>query len=156
METNLRAAPVDETLPAIAVWRTFISAHQRLTAAVDTRLTAAALPPQAWYDVLCELDSAPLGRMRMAALADSLGHTRSNLTRLVDRMERAGLLAREACPQDRRGAYCTVTNQGRTLRGRMWVVYGQAIEEVFARHLDSREAGLLAAICGRLKGAEPA
>jgi len=69
----------------------------------------------------------------------------SNLTRLVDRLEAAGLVARERDSEDRRGAFAVLTPHARELRARMWKVYGRAIDELFDRHLTADETAALRA-----------
>ena len=74
--------------------------------------------PLAWYDVLLTLAQAPERRLRMAQLADRVLLSRSGLTRLVDRLEREGLVRREPSPDDARGTYTVLTAAGlRRLRG---------------------------------------
>jgi DNA-binding MarR family transcriptional regulator len=65
--------------------------------------------------VLLFLADSPDGRMRMSELADSVLLSRSGLTRLVDRLERDGLLEREQCEEDARGYFAAITDRGRTL-----------------------------------------
>jgi DNA-binding MarR family transcriptional regulator len=69
--------------------------------------------PLTWYDILVNLECAPNYRLRMQALADSILLSRSGLTRLMDRMAAAGLVRREPCPEDRRGTYAALTDNGR-------------------------------------------
>ena len=71
--------------------------------------------------------------------------SRSNVTRLSDRMEKAGLVARSDCPVDGRGTVCELTAKGRALRAKMWPLYKKQIESLFGKHLDAREAESLAA-----------
>ena len=68
-----------------------------------------------------------------------------NMTRLLDRLERAGLLRRERAPGDRRGAMAVLTDAGRTTRRRMWPLYERAILEVFSP-LSDRDAESLIGI----------
>jgi DNA-binding MarR family transcriptional regulator len=111
-----------------------------LVEAIEGRLARAGLPPLAWYDVLWALERSDDGRRRMHALADAIVLSRSNLTRLVDRLEKARLVRRVVSEDDRRGAYAEITPEGRKLRRRMWPVYEAAIEELFAAHLTTQEA----------------
>ena len=108
------------------------------------------LPPLTWYDVLWGLEQAPEQRLRMSELADKVVLSRSNLTRLVDRLEEAGLVARERSAEDRRGAYAVLTEPGRDLRTRMWPPYQAAIRELFESRLSETEADLMATILRRL------
>lgn len=121
-------------------WAVFLTAHAVLVDAIEARLAAAGLPPLAWYDVLWALERSDDGRRRMHTLADTVVLSRSNLTRLVDRLEKAHLVRRVASEDDRRGAYAEITSEGRRLRRRMWPVYQAAIEELFAAHLTGADA----------------
>ncbi|HEX7271709.1 MAG TPA: MarR family transcriptional regulator [Casimicrobiaceae bacterium] len=135
-------------------WAVFLTAHAVLVEAVEARLAQAGLPPLAWYDVLWALERLGEGRKRMHELAELVVLSRSNLTRLVDRLEKARLVRRVASEDDRRGAYAELTAEGRKLRRRMWPVYSAAIEELFGAHLTRAEAenvsrALEKAIAGR-------
>ncbi|HEY9742503.1 MAG TPA: MarR family transcriptional regulator, partial [Coleofasciculaceae cyanobacterium] len=88
-----------------ATWRLFLTSHALLIDLIEQELAQAGLPPLAWYDVLFALYEAPDHRMRLHELADAIVLRRSNLTRLVDRLEAAGLVCRKSCPTDRRGAF---------------------------------------------------
>lgn len=123
-----------------SVWPLFLTAHAVLVEAIEGRLAQAGLPPFGWYDVLWGLERAPGQRLRMSELADKVVVSRSNLTRLADRLEAAGLIARERSEDDRRGAYAVLTEAGRAMRKRMWPVYQAAIRELFERHLEEADA----------------
>lgn len=96
----------------LTAWRAFLEAHRRVTTALDDELQAAHDLPLEWYDVLFQLNEHG-GRLRMNDLASRVLVSRSNCTRLVDRMSRAGLLVREADPGDRRGRLAVLTASGR-------------------------------------------
>jgi DNA-binding MarR family transcriptional regulator len=112
-----------------------------------------ALPPLSWYDVLFALLEAPEHKLRLHELAQAILLSRSNLTRLVDRLEVAGLIRREQCPHDRRGAFAVITEEGHAIRDRMWSVYGQGIENYFADYLDVGEVKFLIKILDRMTNA---
>lgn len=120
-------------------WAVFLTAHAVLVEAVETRLAKASLPPLEWYDVLWALERFGGGRRRMHELAELVVLSRSNLTRLVDRLEKAKLVRRVPSEEDRRGAYAEITAEGRKLRRRMWPVYAAAIDELFGAHLTKAE-----------------
>lgn len=121
-------------------WAVFLTAHAVLVEAVEARLAKAELPPLAWYDALWALERADNGRRRMHEMADRVVLSRSNLTRLVDRLEKAGLVRRVRSQDDGRGAYAEITAEGRKLRRRIWPVYAAAIDELFAAHLTGAQA----------------
>jgi len=89
--------------------------HAKLMRQLDTDLAAGHGLSLSAYEVLLFLADAPGGRMRMAQLADSVLLSRSGLTRLADRLERAGLVEREPCPSDQRGFNALITDRGREL-----------------------------------------
>ena len=134
----------------VAAWRSLITANALVLEKIERALAGAGLPPLGWYDVLLELSGAPDGRLRMHELARAVVLSRSGLTRLVDRLEGAGLLGREPDPADRRGSYATITEEGKTMLRRMWPVYAAGIGEHFGRHLTDEESRLIASALGRV------
>jgi DNA-binding MarR family transcriptional regulator len=99
----------------LAAWRGMLRVHAAMTRALDAELTERHGLPLTSYEVLLFLADAPGGRMRMSELADSVLLSRSGLTRLVDRLERDGLLERERCEDDARGYFAAITDRGRAL-----------------------------------------
>jgi DNA-binding MarR family transcriptional regulator len=99
----------------LAAWRGMLRAHAELTKELDAELAREHNLPLSSYEVLLYLADAPAGRMRMAELAESVLLSRSGLTRLVDRLEREGLLKRERCESDARGYFAEITPKGRRL-----------------------------------------
>jgi DNA-binding MarR family transcriptional regulator len=120
-------------------WGALLRAHARLTEEIERRLAQAGLPGLDWYDALWSIERAGQERLRMCDLAEMMVTSRSNLTRLIDRLEDAGLAARERSDQDRRTAYVTITSEGKKLRKKMWAVYEPAIEELFNAPLTDKE-----------------
>jgi DNA-binding MarR family transcriptional regulator len=120
---------VDEE--ALAAWRALLNAQAAVTTQVEAALADAGLPPLTWYDALWPLYRAERRRLRMGALADAVTLSRTGLTRLVDRLEREGLIRREAAPEDRRGSYVVLTAAGAALLRRMWPVYEAVLETEF-------------------------
>ena len=93
------------------VWRTYLLGSARLNERLDADLHRSGLGlPE--YEILVRLSEAPGRRMRMAALADSLSHSRSRVTHTVARMERAGLVTRVACVSDGRGVEARLSDKG--------------------------------------------
>jgi DNA-binding MarR family transcriptional regulator len=111
----------------------------------------AGLPPLSWYDVLLELSAAPGCRLRMHELASAVVLSRSGLTRLVDRLEKAGLLRREPDPEDGRGSFAVLTDEGVKTREKMWPVYARGIAEYFGAHVSDEEAEVLGRVLGRVR-----
>ena len=90
-----------------------LRAHSELTRKLDAELTRDHELPLSSYEVLLFLNDSDGGRMRMSELADSVLLSRSGLTRLVDRLERDGLLERKRCESDARGFFAEITPKGR-------------------------------------------
>src|SRR4051794_27231921 len=99
-----RAAAEKLSPRELAAWRGFLRVHAALAKALDEELQAAHGLPLSSYEVLAVLQAAPGKRLRMAELADRVLLSRSGMTRLVDRLARDGLLRRELCSDDGRGA----------------------------------------------------
>jgi DNA-binding MarR family transcriptional regulator len=75
----------------------------------------------------------------MFELAEQLVVARYNLTRIADRLVKAGLIERESCSSDGRGAFCVLTASGRRMRARMWPTYRGVIERLVAAHVRPTE-----------------
>lgn len=133
-----------------STWRLFLTAHVKLLERMEAKLMEADLPPLEWYDVLFTLKEAPDHRLRLSEVADKVLLSRSNLTRLVDRLESAELLRRERCPSDRRGTYAVLTEAGLAMQEKMWTVYGTSIAELFGSPLNDAEVKVLAQAFSRL------
>lgn len=126
-----------------ALWRLFLTVHARLIERIERKLAQAELPSLEWYDVLLALKEAPEQRLRLNELARAVLLSRSNLTRLADRLEAAGQLRRESCPTDRRGAFAVLTAEGLAMQQKMWPLYAQGIAEHFGCHLSDAEVMVL-------------
>ena len=112
--------------PGLAAWLTLVQAQSLLVDLLEADLQAGAGLPLGWFEVLVQLTSAPDGRLKMQELAHSVLLSKSGVTRLVDRMEMAGLVERTPCPTDRRAIYAVVTTEGRA-----------ALRDALPKHLDS-------------------
>lgn len=130
MQTS-RVTPL--TASELAAWRGFLRVHAGLVRALDHELEAAHGLPLHEYEVLLLLSSAEGGRLRMTELAEGALLSQSGLTRLVDRLERAGLVVRERCEEDRRGLYARITDEGLRRFAEARVTH---LEGVRARFLD--------------------
>lgn len=90
----------------------FVETHNEVIAALTKRLATTDAPPVPWLGVLIRLARTPGQRLRMSELARDMTMSTSGLTRLIDRIEAAGHVARQACPEDRRGLWATLTPTG--------------------------------------------
>ena len=135
---------------AVTAWARLLKAQQVLLERVEADLKAADLPPLEWYDVLLELKREESGRLRQFELGRRVLLSKYNLSRLLDRLEDAGLVKRQPCKEDARGADVTITAAGRALQKKIWPVYQQAIAQHFARRLSAAEAEQLAELMKRM------
>lgn len=120
----------DERITAFGM---LLEAHAAVTHAVSRDLEATAGMPITWFEVLVRLSRSPGQALRMSDLAAQVALSHSGLTRLVDRAIEAGLVRREACPDDRRGSFAVLTDAG-----------GAALDAALEGHLDSIDRHLVA------------
>ena len=136
----------------IKAWARLLRARDALMAAVERDLKAAGLPPLAWYDVLLELSRAAHGRLRPLDIEKETLLAQYNLSRLLDRLEKDGLVRREPCADDARGQWVVITEKGRAAQARTWKVYARSVQQHVGEKLDEKAAVALAALLGRLIG----
>jgi DNA-binding MarR family transcriptional regulator len=96
----------------LCAWRGLLRVHASVLKRLDAALEAAHGIQLSSYEVLTQLAEAPDHRMRMCDLAESVQLSRSGVSRLVDRLEKDGLLQRCACSADARGQYACLTPAG--------------------------------------------
>jgi DNA-binding MarR family transcriptional regulator len=115
----------------LRAWRAFLAAHSTMLRRISRDLEQAGLPPLTWYDVLAALRDAPDGQLRQVEIAERVLLSHSGLSRLIDRIEAAGLVERRECESDRRAFFVALTDDGREMLERMWPVYARGIAEDF-------------------------
>jgi DNA-binding MarR family transcriptional regulator len=140
--------PLDEL--ETAAWRGLLQAHRHVIDALEAELRAEADLPLGWFEVLLRLADSGRGALRMQELADAVLLSKSGLTRLVDRMEQAGLVTREACADDGRGVNAVLTDAGRQALDRARPVHLRGVRRYFADRLKPDEAEVLAEALDRV------
>lgn len=123
----------------VSAWRSLLLAQNAALKAIEADLRAAGQVPLTWYDVLLELEAAPDRRLRMQDLAGRVVLSRTRVSRLVDELVRAGLVAREPDPADGRAAYAVLTEAGSERRRAAAPVYLAGIDRHFAAALSPQE-----------------
>ena len=136
----------------LGAWRGFLQAHAVLVRRLEADLMAEHRLPLASYDVLVQLVEAPERRLRMTELAQRVLISRSGLTRLVDRLEREGLVRREACDDDARGLFAVLTDAGFQRLRRASPTHLRGVASYAMDRLDQDQVQALAEICARLLG----
>ena len=120
-------------------WGALLREHATLVPLLDRELQAAHQLPLAWYDVLLEINYGPGRRLRMSELGERVTLSRTRVSRLVDEMSVAGLVRREANPDDRRSAYAVLTPAGRTAFRQAAATYLAGIDRHFGSALTLSE-----------------
>lgn len=127
-------------------WRLSLRAHAVLVRRLDQELRAECGLSLNAYDALVQLSEAPDRRLKMKDLADVLVYSRSGLTRVVDSLERAGLVRREVDTADRRAILAVLSDGGlRAIQG-AWPVHVRGVERYWARHVSGRQARAVASV----------
>jgi DNA-binding MarR family transcriptional regulator len=152
--------PSELTPAELGAWRGLLRVHAALEKALDAELAAEHQLPLSSYEVLITLRAAPGRRCRMAELADRVLLSRSGMTRLVDRLEREGLLERDTCTSDGRGCFAVLTDAGDQLLTRARPTHLAGVRDRFLRHFSGDELTTLASwwerlLPGAAEGAEP-
>jgi DNA-binding MarR family transcriptional regulator len=134
----------------LRAWRGLLRAHACLAKRLDAELEREHGLPMTSYEVLHHLDDAGAGRMRMCDLAEQAQLSRSGLTRLVDRLERDGLLERCSCDHDARGSYACLTDLGRERLAQARTTHLGVVREHFFSRFSELELGALADLWERI------
>jgi len=140
---------------ATRAWVLLMRAQQTVLAAIEDDLKAAGLPPLGWYDVLLELSRAGGGRLRPYEIEQRTLLAQHNLSRLLDRMDKSGLVVRELHAEDGRGRWVVITDAGRAMQARMWKVYAPAIKRHLGDKLDVAQSDQLANLLSALSRDAP-
>jgi DNA-binding MarR family transcriptional regulator len=145
------AAPMSHDLhpSTTAIWNRLLQAGAQIEARIEAALKAGGLPPLGWYDALWEIEKASDG-IRPLVLQEQLQMPQYGLSRLVERLVKAGLVRRLACDADGRGQILAITDEGRDVRARMWPVYAGVLASEIEDRLQPAQALGLARGLGRL------
>jgi DNA-binding MarR family transcriptional regulator len=134
------------TASTVRAWVRLMRAQRLVLAAIEQDLKAAGLPPLGWYDVLLELSRAEDGRLRPYEIEERTLLAQHNLSRLLDRMDKAGLVQREVFAEDGRGRWVIITEAGRAMQARIWRVYAASLQRHLGHKLDDAQADQLAGL----------
>jgi len=132
----------------LLAWDRLLGAGARALRSVRAELRRAGLPPLEWYDILVALERR--GPTRPRDLQRVVRIEQYNLSRLLARMEAAGLVSVRACPGDGRGQLVTLTAAGVTQRAAMWPTYAGAIHGAIEVRLGPDERIQLAGMLDRV------
>src|ERR1700761_2152221 len=147
-----RPNPLRTCSPHPEAWRSLARTHAAVSGRLQEALAAAELPPLAWFEMLAAIAASDQERMKMGDLAEALVITRGGLTKLVDRLVKAGLIERTFCETDRRVSYATLLPAGAELLEEMVPVVSGELELAFAARLSERQADDLKATLDTVRG----
>ena len=150
MAVRTQALPDTSRLDA---WIRFLRAHAALTRELSADLVAEHGLTLNDYEVLLHLARAPEKRMRRVDLAESILLTASGITRLLEGLERSGLVARELCDTDRRVVYARLTDAGAEKLREAGRTHVAGIESLFVGRYSDEELATLSSLLSRLPAA---
>jgi DNA-binding MarR family transcriptional regulator len=133
-----------------AAWSGFIRAHSSIVKELDAELQAAHGLPLSSFDVLVQLSVAPNGRMQMSELAEAVHLSRSGLTRMVDRLERQGLLERHKGERDPRQVFACITKAGLERLAETTPTHLAGVRRMFLERLSQPQLKQLAVMWNQL------
>lgn len=134
----------------VTLFGLLIETNARLARNLGAALEAGCQLPLAWFEVLLRLRQSPDSRLKMSQMADAIVHSTGGTTRLVDRLEEAGLVRRENCPSDRRSVYVALTDEGSAKLDQALNVHLEYLDESLGTRLDASEREALSALLTKL------
>jgi DNA-binding MarR family transcriptional regulator len=131
-------------------WRAYITATTLLDERLTRELQSAHGLTMADYEILVRLSDSPTRRLRMSELAERSLASRSRLSHQIDRMEKAGLVEREPCEEDRRGANAVLTDVGWTVLQAAAPTHVDGVREHLVDVLSDAEFAALGRACAKI------
>ena len=128
----------------MAAWAGFLRTHSNVVRELDEELTRVHGLPLSSYDVLVQLEGVDQGRLRLSQLADAVLLSRSGLSRLVARLVGQGLVERQECESDARGAFAAITERGRARLAEARETHRAGVRQRFLDRLDDEQKRELA------------
>ncbi|MGK3206374.1 MarR family winged helix-turn-helix transcriptional regulator [Amycolatopsis sp. MEPSY49] len=151
MTQPTRRRRVLPTTEELRVWRGFIETAEALRAELGARLQAESGLSPGDYAVLLALSEAPERRLRSSQLADDVGWERSRLSHHLGRMEKRGLIRREECRTDNRGAEVVLTPEGDAAFRASTVPHLTAVRELFVDALTPEQLAAAGEVAAALR-----
>lgn len=133
------SVPTDLTDHELRAWQALLHAHHKIVNILDRELQDEHGLPFGAYDVLLRLARAADRELRMSELADRVMISPSGLTRMVDRLERDGLVERKRVSEDARVMMAKLTDRGREVLRRAAKTHVRGIREHFTKHLSEAQ-----------------
>jgi len=127
-----------------------LETNARLSKSLGLELEKSCDLPLPWFEVLLQLRKSPDGRLKMNEIADAIVHSTGGTTRLIDRLEEAGLTERQNCPDDRRAIHVAITSLGNKKLDKALEVHLTYLDERLGTTLTKSERTSLSALLNKL------
>jgi DNA-binding MarR family transcriptional regulator len=150
MQVSVKALLGDSLDEGAGAWIGFLRVYSALQRQLDAELQAQHNLPLSSFEVLLYLALAPQQRLRLSELANVVLLSLSGISRLVDRLVRAGLVIKETAPEDGRGAYAVLTDVGLELLQVAHQTHLAGVRQHFLQHFTSKELAVLEKFWERL------
>jgi DNA-binding MarR family transcriptional regulator len=148
MSISASACPSgDEKVELFAL---LLETNARLSRSLALVLESECDLPLPWFEVLLQIRKSLDGRMKMHRIADAIVHSTGGTTRLIDRLEEAGLVARQNCPSDRRAIFVAITDEGNRRLDVALDVHLIYLEGLLGSRLSNVERGTLTSLLHKL------
>ena len=131
-------------------WARLMRVSGKLLQDIEVDLKAANLPSLDWYDVLLEVKNAEPNWLRPVDIQQKMLIQQYNISRLIERLAKEGLVTRKSCDCDKRGQYIVLEPAGHELLNKMWPIYKTAIDKHFGDKLNAGEISSLTKILSKL------
>jgi DNA-binding MarR family transcriptional regulator len=146
----LGVVPPEVLQPGFQAWLALVHAYDSVAKTLDRRLTRDLDISLAWFEVLVLLHTAPEGRRRLLELSRLLVVAKASVSKLIDRMEAAGVVRRHTPEDDRRAVYAVITQRGRDTLARALPLQVSNVETGFSSLLDEHDLEDLIRILGKI------
>lgn len=147
---NAQASPQWLTAQQQRVWRDYLRVSRLLPAQLNRELQASSGLSEPEYEVLVNLSEAPGGRLRHFQLGEATQWEQSRLSHQLTRMQRRGLIAREDCPKDARGAFVVLTAAGRGAIESAAPTHAARVLELVFNRLTDEEVAAFGQVCDKI------
>ena len=147
---SIQPSPCPSGDEKVQLFGLLLETNARLSRSLGLELESTCDLPLAWFDVLLQLRKSPEGRLKMNQIADAIVHSTGGTTRLIDRLEVAGLVERQNCPSDRRAIHVAITAIGNERLDDALHVHLGYLEENLATRLTKVEREQLADLLTKL------
>ena len=134
----------------VVLFGLLLETNARLSRRLGLALEAECDLPLAWFEVLVQLRRAEEGHLKMNEVADAIVHSSGGTTRLIDRLEEAGLVERRLCPTDRRAIHVAITDAGNVKLDEAFAVHLRYLDQYLGARLDPSERATLSSLLTKL------